>query len=159
MQVFQSWADIVIMLVLAIAYIVTFIAQRNQIRVLRETAQSHADLTNSQSVHIDAFKNMFKPDELEKFIKIKVDVGISESNNKLKEYEEENTKLIEVYCELAKSYFNSMVVYDELHKTKLRLEFVRISCKKEDNLNLRMFELLENKYNLMIEEMKNNPTQ
>jgi len=102
---------------------------------------------------------MFKPDELEKFIKIKVDVGISESNNKLKEYEEENTKLIEVYCELAKSYFNSMVVYDELHKTKLRLEFVRISCKKEDNLNLRMFELLENKYNLMIEEMKNNPTQ
>lgn len=88
MQLFQSWIDIIIMLVVSIAYIITFIAQRNQIRVLKETIQSHSELTSSQATYIETFKKMFNPTDMEAFMNLKIEqavINTKEEINKTKD--------------------------------------------------------------------------
>lgn len=110
MQIFQSWADIVIMLVLSIAYIVTFIAQRNQIKVLKDNIKSHSDLMNSQKIHIETYKRLFDLDEVEKFMKIKVDVALAKTNFKSENIQKEFEQLKEI--NETTTYFMTVVFWN-----------------------------------------------
>lgn len=86
MQVFQSWADIVIMLVLAIAYVITFIAQRNQINALngtiealKKTNEESVKLTSAQSDHIRTYKEMININDISQYIEMQVGLKVNES--------------------------------------------------------------------------------
>ena len=77
-QLFQSWAETVLMLILAIAYIITYIVQRNtikrqkdQIESIVETNKSAKGLTDIQSSHIDTYQKMFDINKLDQYSYLK----------------------------------------------------------------------------------------
>ncbi len=85
MQLFQSWADVVIMFVLAVAYIITFIVQRNTIISLKDrlsglsqTNSASAELTSSLAENIKVYKEMFKLEDINEHINIQVSLRTQE---------------------------------------------------------------------------------
>lgn len=94
MQIFQSWIDIIIMLVVSISYIITFIAQRNQIRVLKETIQSHSELTSSQATHIETFKKMFNPTDMEAFMNLKIEQVITNTKEEINKTKDPDSMVV-----------------------------------------------------------------
>lgn len=161
MQIFQSWADIVIMAVIAIAYILTFIAQKNQIRILKGNIKAHSDLTNSQSVHIAAYTSLFDLDKLEKLKNSEIKIALSEINKKKTETENELIKITEENQNL-KIYLVSVLwhFYDilkaskeerKLHMEKYSKEFVD---KNTYNLAMRGFAILD----IAKEEIQDTPS-
>lgn len=58
MQAFQSWTDIIIMLVLLIAYVLTFIAQRNTIKAKNETILAMGETLKALESQIGAVKSI-----------------------------------------------------------------------------------------------------
>jgi len=161
MQAFQSWADIVIMLVLAIAYIITFIVQKNQIKALKETSKAHAELTQSQSVHIGTYKNLFKPEELESFIKMKVELKLEDSSKiikekekKVQESEEEIQAWVVLYTDTVWALYGVLRSLDGMAKNETRLEFVTQFCQKSNLTTLEVFKFLDKKFENVLPEIK-----
>ncbi len=78
MELFQSWADTVIIFILVIAYIVTFFVQRTTIKKLQEqleaiekTNKAATALTEMQSSHIDTYKKLVDINEVEQHAHLK----------------------------------------------------------------------------------------
>lgn len=78
MELFQSWADTVLMFILAVAYIVTYIVQRttikklqDQINAIEKTNNAAKVLTDIQSSHIDTYKKLVDIYEIDKNAHIK----------------------------------------------------------------------------------------
>ncbi|SRR6266536_2753601 len=90
MEIFQSWADIVIMIVIAIAYVWTYIAQRNAINAKNETIKSlesqisvAKSLTEIQSANFQTYREMLKLTDIQQHINIQVSIQLSEAVDKV----------------------------------------------------------------------------
>lgn len=97
MQIFQSWIDIVIMFLLLIAYIITYIAQRNVIAAKNETIKANGEtiaslksqieglksLTDSQNSSISTYKEMINIEDLQKHYDWKVEYGVNKEVDRL----------------------------------------------------------------------------
>lgn len=78
MNLFQSWADTVLMFILAVAYIVTYFVQRTtikklqtQIEAIEKTNKAAQALTEIQATNIDTYKKMVSIDEVERYSELK----------------------------------------------------------------------------------------
>lgn len=83
--IFQSWADIVIMAILAIAYIITAIAQTKTIKAKNETIaalkqqiEAAKNISDMQVSHFSMYKEMIKLDDIQQHISIQVNVRLDE---------------------------------------------------------------------------------
>ena len=149
MEVFQSWADIVIMLVIAIAYIITYIAQRNQIKSLTETSKSHADLSASQSVYVETLKKLFNPSDLEGFISIKVGQAVSEHTKSVTDLKgvvsktgrELNT--MTAICFDAIVFIYATLAFEFKLSKEERTKFVKSHLKDYTSIYLTMFDYID----------------
>ena len=86
MEIFQSWADIVIMLVIAIAYVWTTVAQQKVINAKNETIKSlqaqidaAKTLTDIQGTNFNTYRDMIKLNDIQQHIDIKVSVQLSDA--------------------------------------------------------------------------------
>ena len=78
MELFQSWADTVLMIILFIAYIVTFFVQRTtitklkeQIDVIEKAINAGKTLTDMQAGHIDTYKKIVDIKDIDQYAQIK----------------------------------------------------------------------------------------
>jgi uncharacterized protein YoxC len=93
MEVFQSWADIVIPSIIAIAYIVTAIAQYKTIQAHKATIDAQAKtieglqaqigaakaISDMQGTNFNTYRDMLKLDDINEHIEIKVSVRVEEA--------------------------------------------------------------------------------
>ena len=88
MQVFQSWADIVIMAVIAVAYIVTAIAQVRTIKAQKATIHAletqigaAKTITDMQTSSFTTYKEMLRLEDINQHIDIQVSIKLKEAVN------------------------------------------------------------------------------
>ena len=86
MEIFQSWANIAIPSAILIAYIATYIHQRNVIKSKNETIEdlktqvaAANSINNMQGTSFNMYKDMYKLSDLKEHIELQVSVRLSDA--------------------------------------------------------------------------------
>jgi hypothetical protein len=169
MQIFQSWVDIVIMLVLAFAYIVTFIAQRNVIKSkneaigdltlrsqeLERTSRTSLSVASERSKDIELFKEMYNKDLLKQYLQMNINVEVNKVKAVAEQQSAEDKKMIETmndYLNEGISYIAFMLYAEKKYSREQRIQFFHTYFDKGKDLYWHMtnqkIELVENRKGL-----------
>lgn len=166
MQVFQSLADNLIMLVIAIAYIWTTIAQNKVIKAKNETIKSlvtkneeferlskntlHFASETSNSVKL--FKEMFSPDLLEQYTKMQITVEVNKVKDEAAKKADSDRYMIDTMNDHLNEAINyiTFILYQNKYTRDQRIQFFHTYFKKGQDL----FWYLTNKRIELIESKK-----
>lgn len=151
MNVFQSWADIAIMLVLAIAYIWTTIAQAKVINAKNETIrdlttrnqeldrvrQASSDLANNTAKELQTFKGMFDFDLLKQYMEIHIKVEVDRVKSAAEQQAAHDKRMIESmndHLNEAISYLAFMLHVERKYTRDQRIKFFHLYFDKGKDL-------------------------
>ena len=77
-------AQTLVIAALLIGYFATFLFQKNQIKILKETNTSLKDLTDGQKTHIETYKEMVSLDEIKEHYELKFQTVREKANAEIK---------------------------------------------------------------------------
>lgn len=143
--IFQSYADDVIMIVLAIAYIITFIAQRNTIVTQKDAIEAiktkletfekinnaSLSLTQNQSAHIESYQKMVDISQIETFTNIK-------ATAMLQDLLANETVIMEKFKEIGESIMNQELLNQNVEYIQY-IRFLVIETYRFDKAGLEVF--------------------
>lgn len=123
MELFQSWADTVLIFALAISNILFVVTLKREIKSLKSrneelerTNKAALDLADGRAKDIEVFKGMYDPDYFKKYLEIHVKVEVEKATSKqqanldnaqikeLLEYIDEAAIFISFYVHAEKKY-------------------------------------------------------
>lgn len=165
MEIFQSWADIVIMLVIAIAYIWTTIAQNRVIQAKNQTIEalvkkneeferlnkSTLNFASETSNSVKLYKEMFAPELLEQYTKMQITVEVNKVKDEAAKKADSDKYMIDTMNDHINEAVNylTFLLYERKYTKDEKIQFFHTYFKKGKDLfwylTDKRIELIENK--------------
>jgi len=139
-ELFKSWADIGVMLLLAIAYIITFVVQKNLIKAknetiedlkvrnqeLERTAKASLGVASERTKDVEVFKEMYNPELLKQYVSMNIKVEVDKIKNSAEKQaaeDKEMLKTMELHLNEGVSYIAYMLHVERKYTREQRIQF------------------------------------